>query len=155
MRTTIVPYIARSSVPSNLFTEVDRLFESFANWPTPYERFSTEANFETAEGDDHFMVSFDLPGLKKDQLKIEVKDRTLTVSGERRGAALERRLRIPESVNLDAIEARYEDGVLDLYLPKRAESTPKQIEIKTGENKGIFAKLLSSKKEPEMGQLKQ
>lgn len=158
MRTTLVPYLSRRSTPADLFSEVDRLFESFTHWPTPYERFSTESTtFETSEGDDHFLVTCDLPGMKKEALKIEVKDRTLTIQGERRGVTFERRLRIPESVESENIEARYEDGVLDIYLPKRPETQPRTIALQSGESKGVFAKLFSRKDDTKAlaGQMKQ
>jgi HSP20 family protein len=83
--------------------------------------------------------------MKREEIKVEVKDGTLTLSGERKAeqlaegveyrhvervnAAFWRSFSLPEGVKHDAIEAVYKDGVLEVRLPKAEEKKPRQIEI--------------------------
>ncbi len=108
------------------------------------------------ETDTHFMVSFDLPGVKKEEIKIECRDQVLMVSGERKKEKREevkgrlteerfsgnfmRSFTLPANVNFDQAEARFEDGVLQIALPKVEVAPAKQIPIKEG-------KMLLNKKE--------
>lgn len=97
----------------------------------------TEANFELA---------FTLPGMEKEEVKIELKESRLTVSGERKKEKEENNTRyhrvenhygsfsrsfmLPENVNADAIEAGFKNGILTLTLPKTEQVGPKTISIK-------------------------
>lgn len=138
--TTLIPYFARRPMFSSLFDDMDDFFASSPDWPSRFTAGQAR-DFETADNEDHYLMSFDLPGMKKENLKIEVKDRILTVEGERRGYMMKRSFTLPESVESDAIEAKYEDGVLELYLPKAAKTQARAIEVQSGKT-GIFAKLL-------------
>lgn len=91
------------------------------------------------------VYSFDLPGIPEDQISIEVKDDTLTVSAERqrseetsedglyryerRFGSFARAVGLPQGVDQDKIAARYENGVLEVRVPKPAEQQPKRIEL--------------------------
>lgn len=109
------------------------------------------------------MVSFDMPGVKKEDIKIEVHGNQLVISGERQrevkekdGEAtlrherlhgkFERTFTLPSSINADKIEAHYEDGVLSVVLPKAEAAKGRAIQIQTGQS-SFFNKLLGSKKE--------
>jgi len=99
-----------------------------------------------AEFDDHYLVTVDLPGLKKDDIKITLEDKTLTISGEKkfeneekkdsyhrieRGyGQFERSFILPTSTKAEKIDAKYNDGVLALTLPKAEEAKMRTIEIK-------------------------
>jgi HSP20 family protein len=91
------------------------------------------------EKDDHYVMSFDMPGLSKDNIDIEIQGNQLRVSGERRDERryrkFERTLLLPDDVKSDSVEAQYEDGVLMLAIPK-AESKRQRISI--GEGKGTL-----------------
>ena len=92
------------------------------------------------------VYSFDLPGIAEDQISLEVKDDTLTISAtrerseetsedgfyryERRYGSFARAVGLPQGVDQDKIDARYENGVLEVRVPKPEEQQPKRIELK-------------------------
>lgn len=102
-----------------------------------------------SEDDDNFEVEVAAPGLKKDDFKINLENNLLTISGEHKeeneekeGKKISRRefnytsfnrsFTLPETVEADNIQAKYQDGVLRLTLPKKEEAKkqpPKQIKI--------------------------
>ena len=101
---------------------------------------------DVAETEDEFVVEASLPGINPDDLEITYTDKLLTIKGEvtdekdvedrryylreRRYGSFCRSLSLPASVNVDNIEANYENGVLSLHLPKAEEAKPKSIDIK-------------------------
>ena len=112
------------------------------------------------ETSDHFKLSFDLPGVSKDDVKIEMRGNQLVVSGERKeeqerqqgsrfsqeryyGSFL-RTFTLPTEVDANRIEAAYQDGVLQIALPKSEIARPKQIEIKEKKS-GVVHKLTQDK----------
>jgi HSP20 family protein len=159
----LTPYQKNHNLASDLFDEMEHLFERWDR--TPSMQIYDERNFAPAcdisEADNHYLMSVDLPGMKKEDIKIEVSGEVLTVSGERKREVPEKNHRtqryersygffkrsftLPASIDADKVEARYENGVLELYLPKCQTARPHRIEIQTGQS-GIFGKLLGSKK---------
>lgn len=99
---------------------------------------------ETAEG---FEISVDLPGIKPEDVKLELHDGQLLISGkreqaterkdknfhytERASGSFMRSVVLPSDVDADKIEANYEHGVLVVKLPKSAKAQPKKIEIRS------------------------
>ena len=97
------------------------------------------------EAAEEYWLMFDLPGVKAEDVSIEVNDQVLTVSGTRVPAAeagevqqierafgsFVRNLTLPKGVDSDAITADYADGVLTLKVPKPATAKPKRISIAT------------------------
>jgi HSP20 family protein len=92
---------------------------------------------------DHFVVEFDLPGVKPDSLDLNVERNALTVHAERpvldqnremvaaerpRGV-FSRQLFLGENLDTDKIEASYHDGVLRLTIPVAEKAKPRRIEI--------------------------
>ena len=91
------------------------------------------------------VYAFDLPGIREEQITIEVKDETLTISAdrekteetsengfyrfERRYGTFARAVGLPQGVDQDNISARYENGVLEVRVPKPEEQKPKKIEL--------------------------
>jgi HSP20 family protein len=91
------------------------------------------------------VYAFDLPGIPEEQINIEVKDETLTVSAdrgkteessengfyrfERRYGTFARAVGLPQGVDQENISARYENGVLEVRVPKPEEQKPKKIEL--------------------------
>ena len=108
--------------------------------------FSPSVN--SREAKDAYYVEIDLPGIKKDEISIDVKDNILTISGERkvksetkeesyykiesRYGKFVRSFTLPKNVDIEKIEANSSDGVLEVKIPKHEVITnqPKKIEIK-------------------------
>ncbi len=97
------------------------------------------------ESKDAYLIRAELPGMQRDDIKVEVKDGSLVLSGEtksekpaegveyrhveRRAAKFSRSFSLPETVKPDAIEASYKDGILEIRVPKAEEAKPRQIAI--------------------------
>ena len=97
------------------------------------------------ESGDHFVLRADLPGMGEDDVKIELEDSTLTISGERRiereaenegfyraeraTGAFSRSLTLPKGIDPEAVSARFDRGVLEVRIPKPAERKPRRISI--------------------------
>ena len=100
------------------------------------------------ESKDSYLIRAELPGMKKEDFNLELKDGTLTLSGERKFEESEeskdgvdyhqvervtgkfsRSFYLPQTVKQDAIKATYRDGILEVYVPKAEEARPKQINV--------------------------
>ena len=133
------------------------LTEPFPPWLRDLNRlFNSEAtpsafvpSADVLVDDDGVTVYMDVPGVRSDQLEIELENDTLTIRGERpfpygddgaraagrieRGfGRFERSLRVPGGLDPDAIEASLTDGVLHMRIPKPESLKPRKIEIKGG-----------------------
>ena len=98
------------------------------------------------ETDKEYLLKADLPDVKKDDVKIDVRDGVLTVEGERKQEKEEkgkkfhriersygkfvRRMALPTDVDDQQIAAEFKDGVLSVHLPKSASAKPRAIDIK-------------------------
>ena len=98
------------------------------------------------ENKDHIIVKAELPGMKKDDISIEVKGNVLTLTGERKHeketkkenyyriersyGKFSRSFTLPDSVKVDKVKANYKDGVIEISLPKTEKSKAKAIPIK-------------------------
>jgi HSP20 family protein len=101
---------------------------------------------DVLERDDAFEVKAELPGLKKEQVKITLRDDILTIRGEKKQepeeekrqyrrsersyGMFQRSFTLPASVRHDKIDATFQDGVLTVVLPKSEEAKPRDIEVK-------------------------
>ena len=105
---------------------------------------------DVRETDDEYLVLLDLPGVKSDDVTIEVSDRVLSISGtrvlaeageaqlsERPHGPFMRTLTLPQGVDEEKIAANYTDGVLELHVPKPVEQRPKKIAIGGDSQKAI------------------
>jgi HSP20 family protein len=97
------------------------------------------------ESKDAYLIRAELPGMKKEDFKLEVNDGTLTLSGERKAEVLtegvdyhrtervngkfSRSFYLPQTVTQDGIKATYRDGILEIHVPKAEEAKPRQIAI--------------------------
>lgn len=126
-----------------------RMDQMFNNFNTESELDYDDNNFTPAtdivERDNNYLLSVDLPGMKKDDIKIEVQDGMLVISGERQSEQktetdkfqrnektygfFKRTFSLPKSVDSNNIQAHHQDGVLEITLPKSQEVKTKKIEI--------------------------
>ena len=97
------------------------------------------------EKDDHFMIKAELPGVDKKDIKIDLQDRLLTLSGERTYdnevkeenyyrrersyGKFQRAFTLPADVDSDKIKAEFKDGVLQIEVPKPEEKKAKQVTV--------------------------
>jgi HSP20 family protein len=103
---------------------------------------------DISERKDAYLVTVELPGLKPEDLDITMEDGLLTIQGERqftsesseqrfhrverRYGAFRRAITLPAHVMAEGIQASFEDGVLQILVPKAEEATPKRIQIRPG-----------------------
>jgi HSP20 family protein len=105
---------------------------------------------DVRETDQEYLVLIDLPGVKSDEVTLEVSDRVLSISGsrtavetgqaqlsERPYGSFARTLTLPQGVDEEKISANYVDGVLELHVPKPVEQQPKKIAIGNGAKKAL------------------
>jgi HSP20 family protein len=96
---------------------------------------------ENAEG---YFIQLDVPGVRKEDVRISAENRHLVIEAERKGrnaAKLRRVFSLPDDVNVEGITAQTQDGVLELALPKKEQAKPKQIVVQEGKE-SLFGKLL-------------
>ncbi len=107
---------------------------------------------DLVETDEDLVVRADLPGISEDDVEIEIKDNVLTVSGERKAeheqkgegyhrversfGRFARSLSLPRGVDADAVKAGFDEGVLEIRIPKPAEAKPTRVEIGKGSVEG-------------------
>jgi len=127
---------------------LDDFFEGFFR---PVRNMSTEVGdmiplMDVTETEDAFLVKAEMPGIKKDDIDVSVEDGVLTISGEtkeeteekkegkvisqeRRYGKYVRSMSIGNNVDGEHIKAHYDDGVLELTLPKVAVEETKKIKV--------------------------
>lgn len=149
-------------IMGDVYEDFDRIVDSFLK-PTYASTVNLHPSCDVNETKNHYLVSFDMPGVKKEDIKIEVQGRQLIIAGHRQrdvksedGEAtlrtervygkFERIFTLPASINADKIEAEYENGVLNVALPKAEAAKGRAIQIQSGQG-GFLSHLLGPKKE--------
>jgi len=103
---------------------------------------------DISERKDAYLVTVELPGVDVDDLQITLEDGLLTIQGERhfahdsseqhfhrverRYGAFRRSITLPAQVQAEQIEASFDNGVLQILVPKMEEATPKRIKVRPG-----------------------
>ena len=122
----------------NLFDEMEKFFDE-TTARAPAERTLTPA-WDTSETENHFLLSLDIPGVAKEDIKIDFDKNTLTITGERkRVGTFKRSFTLPNTVESEKIEARYENGVLEIILPKLQTMQPRRIEVQSNKSESTDA----------------
>jgi len=134
------------------FKEFEAFKRAFMNLPVYNDEKDSSINafvpkVNTRETEDAYHIEIDLPGMKKEDINIEVVDNQLIISGERKLknelkeddyykietsiGRFQRVFSLPENIDIEKIEAKSEDGVLEVIIPKVEEKVnKKKIEIK-------------------------
>jgi len=129
------------------FGSFEKQFDSiFAGFPSLFDFQELSGDFANDstvkvrwyEKDDGYLARLDLPGVRKEDISLELEDGYLRVSAsrtfepaEKGDAAFEYRknFKVPDEVEVTGIAATYEDGVLSLKLPKGEKAKPRQIRV--------------------------
>jgi len=138
---------------STIQSEMNRLFNTV--FETPGQTGNGGAlrrwmpAMDLVETGDHFVLRADLPGMSEEDVQIEVEDRVLTVSGERKAehettkegyhrverafGSFSRSLTLPEGVDPESVAASFDRGVLEIRIPKPEQRKPRKISIGVGD----------------------
>jgi HSP20 family protein len=128
-------------------------YPTLSTWPT-FNRLLDLATREIAapagwtpaldlyENEDAYVATIELPGLKAEDLSIDLRDGVLTLSGERKAEAnggafrnerpagkFSRKVELPHRVDAQNVKAEYKDGVLTVTLPKAEDAKPRKINV--------------------------
>jgi len=126
-------------------------------WRLPLEELVLMPSLEIYEKDGNFVVRAGLPGMKKEEISVSIHGDTLKIEGEHKADSepegkkdyhrselrygkFFRTVTLPAKVRRGKVEARYEDGILEITLPKAAELKPKKIEVKSKDNESERSK---------------
>jgi HSP20 family protein len=136
--------------PEPFTREIDRVFDAFFGQTDQGRRWVPP--MDLVEAEDHFVLKADLPGLREEDVNIEIQDGTLTISGERKAeheqrergwyriersfGSFNRSLTLPDGIDPDRIAASFSDGVLELQIPKPEERKPRRISISSSAGTG-------------------
>ena len=141
-----------------------RPFGDFESWLAPWEGFFPRRRFledvfrdvpaarafvpavELSENDSRYTITVEVPGVKKDDVHVDLREGMLVIHGEKKSEREEKKDRsryiersygsfsrsftLPSDADADRLEASFKDGVLTIQIPRTEESKPRQIAIK-------------------------
>jgi len=123
---------------SGIESEIDRLFDTaLAGLVVP--AFANQFPVDVYEDKGNTFVRAELPGVNRDDIKVEMVDGFLTISASRKSlpadgkgeesCSFSRSVSVPANVQSDKVGAAYENGVLTVTLPKQEEAKPRKIPV--------------------------
>lgn len=129
------------------FDDFDRIFRDFPSLPSlRNSNFGFDLAADVYEDGNNLVAEMNLPGLKGDDIDVEVENNHLRVSGRReevqekkekshyskeiRRGSFERVIPLPDMVQQDQVEAEYENGVLKVRMPKKEQAEEKRVKVK-------------------------
>jgi HSP20 family protein len=141
---------------TSLQGEMNRLFNTFFDMP-PADGGGALRRWippmDLVETEDAYVLRADLPGLDEKDVSIEFEDNVLTISGERKAeheekregyyrverssGAFSRALTLPEGIDVAAVKATFDKGVLEVRIPKPEERKPRRVQISVGKGHAI------------------
>lgn len=142
----------KSGPLGRFFQDFDSLMGDFFHEGS-WDRFrgdSFSPRVDIQESEDRIIVEAELPGMNEKDIRVEVKDRVLSIEGEKgedseskdkKNYRIERRygkfirsFRLPEEVQVEKVKASYKNGVLSLELPKDKKQSAQKIQIELKSN---------------------
>jgi HSP20 family protein len=115
-------------------------------WRVPSDEMAWLPPLEMYEKGDKIVVRAEIPGMKEEEIDISVEDNILTVKGEREAESevkdedyyrcelsygrFSRSVALPSKVQAEKVDASYDNGILEITLPKVPEAKPKKIAVK-------------------------
>ncbi|MFD2532919.1 Hsp20/alpha crystallin family protein [Gracilimonas halophila] len=121
------------------------VLDEFFNESLNYHRDSFMPSVDISETETEFEVSVALPGMNKEDINVDLDNGRLSISGERKleqeeegknyhrveskFGSFNRSFQLPDSIDEESIEAKYENGILNITIAKREEKVKKQIKI--------------------------
>jgi HSP20 family protein len=133
-------------LPSVFSRQLNRLFQSPFSWDTGLSNSVNTPAVNVYETKDEYVFQAELPGWRRDEVSINFENQTLTLSGQhelrdddnRQYHRVEgffgqfaRSFTVPTAIDFDRIAAELTNGILTIHLPKREETKPRQIEVKS------------------------
>jgi HSP20 family protein len=142
--------LSRTNLAPSLFTDFFSPWNEWFDDDRFFNKTMTMPAVNIMENNNHYTVSLAAPGLKKDDFKIDLDGNMLTISSEKEEekeqkdekitkkeynySSFSRSFTLPEDVKNESIDARYDNGVLNITLPKKEgakkSGAPKRISIK-------------------------
>lgn len=132
--------------PDPFGSEVNRLFNTLLAPESGRQRWAPA--MDLVEGEDHYTLRADLPGMDQKDVSIEINDNVLTIAGERRDeqeqtrqgwhrversfGRFSRSLTLPEGIDPGAVTADFDKGVLSITVPKPEQRKPRRVQISVG-----------------------
>ena len=132
--------------------EMDEMLDRFERtFGLPWRRALVETRgwgplVEMVDKEDEVLLKAELPGVKREDIRVSVTGDVLSIEGERKQEAevkeedyyccersygkFYREIALPAGINREKISSEYKDGVLAIHMPKAEEAKPKEIEIK-------------------------
>lgn len=160
----------------DFMSDIERTFDDL--WGSPQGR-RDDLNRSTAsfipavdlhETKDFYLISADLPGVDLKDVKVNVEQGRLTIEGsrehenksedglfkrfERSYGTFQRSFQLPQNVDENKIQARSENGVLEVMIPKAEVAKTRSIEIEGGKGNGLFSRLLNHKESGDKKEVK-
>lgn len=135
-----------------LHVQLNRLFDDpfFRIQPNDSALTAWSPAVDIYETENELTLKADLPGLQEKDLDVRVENNMLTIRGERKWeknvsednylrversyGSFSRSFSLPSTVNTDGIRAEYKNGVLEVHMPKREESKPRQVKVTVSNN---------------------
>jgi HSP20 family protein len=135
--------------------EMNRLFNTFFDQSDQAGRGNGSTRrwlpaMDLVESAERYVLRADLPGLSDGDVNVQLEDGVLTISGERKAeheqqqegyyrlerafGGFSRSLTLPDGVDPDGIQAHFDRGVLEIFIPKPAQKKPRTVRINLGES---------------------
>ncbi len=133
---------------SSLREEIDKLFDSFFGRKSLFaeKELSFSPSIDVEETENSFLIKAEVPGIKKEDIKVTIDEDGITISGERKKdkeekgktyhriemayGKFKRYIPFPREVEPDKAKAKYKEGILHIEIPKSEKAKPKEVEIK-------------------------